>query len=55
VPGFFKFDGTVFYDRPTFRIGLKINNLTDKEYWMSDYDAEPQSPRTFIANFTMRF
>ena len=55
VPGHFKFDGTLFLDRPKFRIGLKLNNLTDKEYWMSDYDAEPQSPRSFIANFTMRF
>lgn len=55
VSGHLKLDGTVFLDRPKFRIGLKLNNLTDKEYWMSDYDAEPQNPRSFIANFTMRF
>ncbi len=55
VPSYTKFDGTVFYDKPTFRVGLKWNNLTDERYWMSAYDAEPQKPRTFIMNFTMKF
>ncbi len=55
VPGYTKFDGTIFYDQPAFRLALKWNNVTNEQYWMSAYDAEPQLPRTFIANFTMKF
>ncbi len=55
VPSYTKLDGTLFYDKPSFRVGLKWNNLTDEEYWMTAYDAEPQKPRTFIMNFTMKF
>ncbi len=55
VPGYYKFDATVFYEQKQFRIGLKLNNITDKEYWISDYYAEPQTARSFIANISFRF
>ncbi len=55
VPGYHKFDATLFYEQAKFRIGLKMNNVSNEEYWMSDYDAEPQQPRAFIGNLTLRF
>lgn len=55
VPGYHKFDATVFYEQPKFRVGLKLNNINDEKYWMSDYDAEPQMPRSFIGNLTIKF
>ncbi len=55
VPGYHKMDATLFYEQPKFRIGLKLNNITDEEYWMSDYDAEPQKARAFIGNLTLKF
>ena len=55
VPGHVKFDGTLFYEKPAFRIGLKINNLGNKEFWMSAYDAEPQKTREIIGSVALRF
>ena len=55
VPGFSKFDATAFFEKKQVRIGLKMNNISDKEYWISDYYAEPQAARSFLANVTFRF
>ncbi|WP_335967095.1 TonB-dependent receptor [Galbibacter sp. PAP.153] len=55
VSGFHTLDASVFYEQPKFRIGLKLNNLTDEEYWTATYWAIPQQTRTFLANLTFRF
>ncbi len=55
VPGYGKLDATVFYEQPKFRIGLKLNNITNKEYWLTDYYAEVGALRSFIANVTYKF
>lgn len=55
IAGYGKLDGSVFYEQSKFRIGVKLNNLTNKKYWLSDYYAEPQSSRQLIANITYRF
>lgn len=55
VAGYGKLDATVFYEYDKFRIGAKVNNLTDKHYILGDYYAELQSPRQFLANVTYRF
>lgn len=55
VDGYTKFDATAFFENSKFRFGVKINNLTNEEYWMTDYYAEPQAVRSYIANFTMKF
>lgn len=53
--GYGKFDATVFYEYNKFRVGAKVNNFTDKRYWLVDYYAETQSPRQFLANVTYKF
>ncbi|TWV15681.1 TonB-dependent receptor [Bacteroidaceae bacterium HV4-6-C5C] len=55
VAGYGKLDATVFYEYDKFRIGAKVNNLTDKHYILGDYYAELQAPRQFLANVTYRF
>ena len=50
-----KLDATVFYEYDKFRIGAKVNNLTDKHYILGDYYAELQAPRQFLANLIYRF
>lgn len=55
VSGYGKLDATVFYEYSNFRIGAKLNNITDKRYWLGDYYGETQSPRQFLANITYRF
>ncbi|WP_160710763.1 hypothetical protein [Chitinophaga solisilvae] len=32
VPAFTTMNGTLFYDQPKYRIGVKVNNLTNLEY-----------------------
>lgn len=55
ISGYGKLDATAFYETPKYRIGVKINNLTDKRYMLGDYYAELQAPRQFLANVTCRF
>lgn len=53
--GYGKLDATVFYEYSKFRVGIKVNNFTDKRYWLGDYYGETQAPRQFIGNVTYRF
>ncbi|MBC9909939.1 TonB-dependent receptor [Chitinophaga varians] len=53
--GFTKFDATVFYDRPKYRLGLKLNNVTDKHYWTTDFWANQQPTRHLLANAVFKF
>lgn len=55
ISGYGKLDATLFYEADGFRIGAKINNLTDKRYFLGDAYAEMQAPRQFLANVTYRF
>jgi iron complex outermembrane receptor protein len=53
IPSYTRWDATLFYDQPRYRLGLKLNNLTDKKYWGMNFD--PQSPRQFLANISFKF
>jgi iron complex outermembrane receptor protein len=53
IPSYTRLDATLFYDQPRYRLGLKLNNLTDKKYWGMNFD--PQSPRQFLANISFKF
>ncbi|MGK9116597.1 TonB-dependent siderophore receptor [Olivibacter jilunii] len=55
LPGYTVLNASVFYDHPKFRIGLKMDNLTDKEYFKGWTTIEPQMPRSFLANLTYKF
>lgn len=55
MSGYGKFDATLFYEYSSFRVSAKVNNLTDKKYWLGDYYAETQSPRQFLAGVSYRF
>lgn len=55
MPGYGKLDGTLFYEKSNVRFALKVNNMTDKHYWLGDYYGEPQAPRQFLANATFKF
>ncbi|MGN6491269.1 MAG: TonB-dependent receptor domain-containing protein [Agriterribacter sp.] len=53
IPSYFVLDATIFYDRPTYRIGLKLDNLANERYW--SFRLAPQMPRRLVANITFRF
>ncbi|RZJ52588.1 MAG: TonB-dependent receptor [Flavobacterium sp.] len=55
VNGYAVMDATVFYEKPKFRIGLKLNNIANKEYWTSDYWSNMMPTRQLVANVTFKF
>lgn len=55
VNGYTRMDATVFYEKPAYRLSVKVNNLADKEYWAADYWAMQQNKRQLVLNLTCRF
>ncbi|MDT3403719.1 TonB-dependent receptor [Mucilaginibacter terrae] len=55
LPSYTLLNGTVFYSAKKYRIGLKMDNLTNKKYFKGWTTVEPQMPRTFAANVTFKF
>jgi iron complex outermembrane receptor protein len=53
IPSYTVLDATIFYDQPSYRLGLKVDNLTDEKYW--SYRLAPQNPTRVTANITFRF
>lgn len=53
VPSYTVYQTTLFYDQLKWRIGLKINNLSNERYW--GLWGMPQAPRNVAANLTLRF
>lgn len=55
LDGYKTFDATAFYDFAKWRLSVKVNNISNLEYWVADYYPVPQAPRQFLANVTFRF
>ncbi|MCI9846858.1 TonB-dependent receptor [Flavobacterium pectinovorum] len=53
IPSYTICSATVFYEQPTWRAGVKIDNLTNERYW-STWGA-PQAPTTVLASLTFKF
>ncbi len=48
-------NASVFYQANKYRIGLKLNNVFNKEYYKGWTTITPQTPRALYANFTYKF
>ncbi|MFL9832076.1 TonB-dependent receptor [Flavobacterium sp. ST-87] len=55
LPSYTLLTATVFYDRPRYRIGLKVDNLTDELYFTGQGTLTAQPPRTVVAGLTIKF
>lgn len=55
LPSYTIFNASVFYASDTYRIGLKLNNAFNKEYYNGWSTITPQQPRALLANFTYNF
>lgn len=55
LPSYTLVTATVFYDRPRYRIGLKVDNLTDELYFTGQGTLTAQPPRTVVAGLTIKF
>lgn len=52
-PAYALVNGTVFYDRPGYRIGVKLDNISNTKYWGPW--GEPQPPRNYAVNLIVKF
>jgi len=53
MPSYTVYNATVYYEKPTWRVGLKFNNLTNQKYW--DFWGTSQAPTSILANLTIKF
>ncbi|MFD1605577.1 TonB-dependent siderophore receptor [Flavobacterium artemisiae] len=53
IPSYTVLDASIFYDRPRFRLGLKVDNLTNEKYW--SYRLAAQNPTRVTGNLTFKF
>jgi iron complex outermembrane receptor protein len=55
LPAYTIFNASVFFDRPKYRIGLAVNNLANKEYWIGYTTVNPQMLRQVIGSVAFKF
>ncbi|MFL9843167.1 TonB-dependent siderophore receptor [Flavobacterium rhizosphaerae] len=55
LPEYTVLNASVFYDVKDFTITLKLDNLTNEEYYKGWSTISPQKPRSFSANVTYKF
>lgn len=55
LPSYTVLNASVSYDQPKYRLALKLDNLTNKEYWVGWYTIIPQMPRRLSATLAIKF
>lgn len=55
LPSYIIANASIFYQADKYRIGLKVNNAFDKEYYKGWTTINPQTPRAVLANFSYQF
>lgn len=53
VPGYTYINGTIFYETSSWRLGVALDNISNKRYWNAF--ATPQTPRNITANISFKF
>lgn len=55
LPSYTTLESTIFYNTQEFRMALKLNNITDEQYYKGWTTVNPQAPRAVKASLTYRF
>ncbi|MCM4151721.1 TonB-dependent siderophore receptor [Arenibacter sp. N53] len=55
LPNYTIANASVYYQAHKYRIGFKLNNAFNKEYYKGWSTINPQAPRVLLANFTYKF
>ncbi|TDO24966.1 TonB-dependent receptor [Pedobacter duraquae] len=55
LPRYTILNASAFYDQPKYRIGLKVNNLTNKQYWIGYGTMNPQQLRAVVGSVSFKF
>ncbi|MDO6434890.1 TonB-dependent receptor [Flavitalea sp. BT771] len=52
IPSYTVLDATIFYDQPGYRLGIKVDNLTNEKYW--SFRLAPQNPTRISASISLK-
>ncbi|TGE20291.1 TonB-dependent siderophore receptor [Hymenobacter aquaticus] len=55
LPSYTVLNASAFYDQPRFRISAKVDNLTDKQYWVGYTTLSPQKLRSVVGSVAYKF
>ena len=55
IPSYTIFNASIYYETSKFRIGVKGNNLADKEYYSGWSTVTPQNKRVILGTFNYKF
>lgn len=55
LPEYTVLNSSIFYDHKKFRIGAKVDNLTNKHYWIGYTTMNPQDLRSFTGSVSYKF
>lgn len=55
IPSYTVLNAAVFYTAGKFRLGLNLNNFTNKEYYTGYSTINPQKPRNVVASLAFKF
>jgi len=55
LPSYTIANASLYYQAHKYRLGLKLNNAFNKEYYKGWSTINPQAPRMLLANFTYKF
>lgn len=53
IPAYHAMNATAFYEQDKWRLGLKLNNISNVYYW--DLIGNPQFTRNFVLSFSLKF
>ncbi|MES2574187.1 MAG: TonB-dependent receptor [Bacteroidota bacterium] len=53
MPAYTVYNATVYYDQAKWRVGAKLNNISNEKYW--DIGGNSQAPINFALNLTFKF
>lgn len=53
MPSYMIYNATVFYDQPNWRVGVKLNNITNEKYW--DIWGASQAPTNLLVSLSLKF
>ncbi|ASZ11734.1 TonB-dependent receptor [Chitinophaga pendula] len=54
LPGYTVMQASVFYNKAAYKLGVKVDNLTNQQYWIGWSGLSAQSSRRLIASLTVR-
>lgn len=55
LPAYTVLNASVFYDTSQYRVGFKMDNLTNEKYWIGYTTVNPQKLRSYALTFAYKF